>query len=130
MEGDDARDLEPTQRQLEVLEVFTRIPTPTLREAGVLLGIKSTNGVTDHVKALVRKRLLVHHPLIARSLRVTDLGHARLGRAAPERTWCDCFASALSRGTVTISTAGTLHIKGAYGCPDPIKFCPWCGRKL
>ena len=55
------QDLSPRQR--EVLDyIATTIQThgipPTYREIGDALGIASTNGVADHVKALVRKGYL------------------------------------------------------------------------
>jgi SOS-response transcriptional repressor LexA len=73
-----------TARQREVLEVITRetgrngIP-PTVRELGVLLGINSTNGVKDHLKALEKRGVLTHQPGKARSLKVlvTLPGHQR-----------------------------------------------------
>mgnify|MGYP006093638095 CR=1 FL=1 len=51
-------DLAPRQR--EVLEYIASYMdnqgmSPSLREVGDALGIKSTNGVADHIKALVRK---------------------------------------------------------------------------
>ena len=54
---------ELTKRQAEVLEVIARhieemgYP-PTIRELGDALGIRSTNGVNDHLKALERKGYL------------------------------------------------------------------------
>ena len=69
-------DLAPRQR--EVLEVIASwvqqrgIP-PSLREIGDVLGIRSTNGVADHIKALVRKGYIerVSGSGIARGLRLT-----------------------------------------------------------
>ena len=54
-------DLSP--RQKEVLEyiistITRRNMPPTYREIGDALGIASTNGVSDHVKALIRKEYL------------------------------------------------------------------------
>lgn len=56
-----ANELSP--RQAEVLDVIRRAVDrrgfpPTYREIGDALGISSTNGVADHVKALVRKGYL------------------------------------------------------------------------
>jgi repressor LexA len=54
---------EPSKRQRDVLDFVSAtiqqrgIP-PTYREIGDALGISSTNGVADHVKALVRKGYL------------------------------------------------------------------------
>ena len=45
-----------THRQAEVLDFIERMPIPpTLREIGAELGIASTNGVNDHLRALERK---------------------------------------------------------------------------
>lgn len=50
----------PSPRQRDVLELFRaraadRLPPPTYREIGDVLGIASTNGVADHVAALIKK---------------------------------------------------------------------------
>lgn len=63
-----------TQRQQQVLDFITRrieeagYP-PTIREIGEEMGIKSTNGVNDHLKALERKGFLVREGLKSRALR-------------------------------------------------------------
>lgn len=45
---------------------------PTLREIGVHLGIKSTNGVNDHLRALERKGYLTREDMKSRTLRPTE----------------------------------------------------------
>lgn len=56
-----------TQRQQKVLD-FIRSHflasghPPTLREIGAFMGIRSTNGVNDHLKALERKGVLIRGP--------------------------------------------------------------------
>jgi SOS-response transcriptional repressor LexA len=45
---------------------------PTLREIGKALGIGSTNGVNDHLKALEHKGYLVRSDLLSRSLVLTS----------------------------------------------------------
>jgi len=45
---------------------------PTLREIGEHMGIKSTNGVNDHLKALERKGYLVREELKSRALRPVE----------------------------------------------------------
>ena len=68
-----------TARQQEILEfiastVDQRGVAPTFREIGDALGIRSTNGVADHVKALERKGY-IERPGgrgSARSIRLTD----------------------------------------------------------
>jgi hypothetical protein len=45
---------------------------PTIREIGNALGIRSTNGVNDHLRALERKGYLVRSEMKSRSLQVVD----------------------------------------------------------
>jgi repressor LexA len=63
-----------TDRQKRVLEFIRRSTTargypPTLREIGEELGIRSTNGVSDHLKALERKGYLERDDFRSRALR-------------------------------------------------------------
>ncbi len=56
--------LQPTARQRDILDfmhatIRQRGYGPTLREIGKKFEIKSTNGVTDHMKALERKGYVV-----------------------------------------------------------------------
>lgn len=43
---------------------------PTLREIGTVVGIKSTNGVNDHLRALVRKGLITREECKSRAIRI------------------------------------------------------------
>ena len=66
-----------TQRQKAVLEyicesIQDRGYPPTLREIGNHLGIKSTNGVNDHLRALERKGYLTREDMKSRTLRPTS----------------------------------------------------------
>jgi len=45
---------------------------PTLREIGAHMGIHSTNGVNDHLRALERKGYITRDDLKSRGLRVVD----------------------------------------------------------
>jgi repressor LexA len=72
------RDEEPagilTDRQREVLDFITgsirkRGYPPTLREIGSHFGIRSTNGVNDHLRALEKKGFLHREDLKSRALR-------------------------------------------------------------
>lgn len=68
--------LELTERQQEVLEfIEDRIREwgypPTIREIGEHLGIRSTNGVADHLKALKRKGFLNQDSMKSRALKPT-----------------------------------------------------------
>jgi len=64
-----------TQRQKMVLEfIQSTIDSdgypPTLREIGNFMGIRSTNGVNDHLRALERKGYLRREDMKSRALRV------------------------------------------------------------
>jgi hypothetical protein len=76
----EAPELAPRQREvLAAIESATaeRGYPPTLRELGAALGISSTNGVYDHLRALRRKGAITWDPTKARTLRVTAAGRAR-----------------------------------------------------
>lgn len=67
-----------TDRQRMVLEyicesIQDRGYPPTLREIGLKLGIRSTNGVNDHLRALERKGYLTREDMKSRTLRPTDI---------------------------------------------------------
>ncbi len=56
-----------TPRQREVLDTIKRYAEcygfpPTVRELGEMLGIKSTNGVNEHLRALEKKGAIVRFP--------------------------------------------------------------------
>ncbi len=63
-----------TKRQQMVLDFITHSITdrgypPTLREIGSHMGIRSTNGVNDHLRALERKGYLKREDMKSRALR-------------------------------------------------------------
>jgi repressor LexA len=63
-----------TDRQREILDFISRSITkrgypPTLREIGSHFGIRSTNGVNDHLRALEKKGYLQREDLKSRALR-------------------------------------------------------------
>lgn len=65
-----------TQRQEMVLQyiqssIVERGYPPTLREIGNFMGIRSTNGVNDHLRALERKGYLTREDMKSRALRPT-----------------------------------------------------------
>jgi repressor LexA len=67
-----------TQRQQMVLDfirssIVDRGYPPTLREIGARMGIRSTNGVNDHLRALERKGYLTREDMKSRALRPTNL---------------------------------------------------------
>jgi repressor LexA len=70
---DDARGV-LTDRQQEILNFISQSITergypPTLREIGLHFGIRSTNGVNDHLRALEKKGFLQREDLKSRALR-------------------------------------------------------------
>src|SRR5262245_57658251 len=75
MEGSMSTEREAlTDRQKQVLHLIEQSITqrgypPTLREIGEQMGIRSTNGVNDHLKALEKKGYLVREDLKSRALR-------------------------------------------------------------
>ncbi len=67
-----------TQRQQMVLDfirqsIQDRGYPPTLREIGAKMGIRSTNGVNDHLRALERKGYLTREDMKSRALRPVDV---------------------------------------------------------
>jgi repressor LexA len=76
-----------TPRQQQVLEfirssIRERGYPPTLREIGQHMGIRSTNGVNDHLRALEHKGYLTREDMKSRSLRPTDLASSNGARAS------------------------------------------------
>lgn len=70
-----------TDRQQEILEFIStsiqdRGYPPTIREIGEHMGIRSTNGVNDHLKALERKGFLRRDDLKSRAMRPVHLDDA------------------------------------------------------
>ena len=70
-----------TVRQRQVLlciriAIVSKGYPPTLRDIGRELGIKSTNGVSDHLRALVRKGYLTTATKLSRGITLTEAGRA------------------------------------------------------
>lgn len=66
-----------TDRQARVLDCIRsylneRGYPPTIRELGELIGVRSTNGVVDHLRALERKGYLTREDMKSRGLRLID----------------------------------------------------------
>lgn len=81
-----------TERQQAILDfiqhsIRTRGYPPTLREIGAKMGIRSTNGVSDHLRALERKGYLRREDKMSRALRPVTPGRgtARPPSASPMR---------------------------------------------
>jgi repressor LexA len=68
-----------TKRQEQTLDfirqsIVERGYPPTLREIGEHMGIRSTNGVNDHLRALERKGYLRREDMKSRALKLVDSG--------------------------------------------------------
>ncbi len=86
-----------TDRQQQVLHYIRQSITdrgypPTLREIGAHMGIRSTNGVNDHLRALERKGYLTREDMKSRALRPRDIddlppgdGHALVAKPANDQ---------------------------------------------
>jgi repressor LexA len=108
-----------TERQKAVLDFIVesiqdRGYPPTLREIGNHLGIRSTNGVNDHLRALERKGYLTREDMKSRTLRPTP---------------STSTLSTLTSSTLTSSTRGGLSVElhGSMEEPEMIDI-PILGR--
>lgn len=61
---------------------------PTLREIGAHMGIRSTNGVNDHLRALERKGFLARADGLPRTMTVMD--SVSKGPPPPGQSVCPC----------------------------------------
>ncbi len=66
-----------TDRQRAILEYIREAITsvgraPTIREIGAQFGITSTNGVRDHITALIRKGYVVKDEVVSRGIRLAE----------------------------------------------------------
>src|ERR671939_670148 len=104
-----------TQRQQMVLDfirqsIADRGYPPTLREIGARMGIRSTNGVNDHLRALERKGYLTREDMKSRTLRPTEatldlVGHGSASRAVGLRGINGGRANGNGNGTPTLTAA-------------------------
>jgi repressor LexA len=80
-------DTELSDRQLSILSLIQqRIDEqgypPTIREIGAEVGLRSTNGVAEHLRSLVEKGYLEKEEMKSRALTPTDKGRAATGGGA------------------------------------------------
>jgi repressor LexA len=105
-----------TPRQRQILTFITRrieeqgYP-PTIREIGEEMGIRSTNGVNDHLKALERKGYLRREGLKSRALRPVELDE---GAASSDPAVAPPFASSAAASSAAASVHA-LPSRGAVG---------------
>ncbi len=87
-------DQEISDRQLDILKYIQRqledhgYP-PTIREIGAEVGLRSTNGVAEHLRSLIRKGYLEKEDMKSRALTPTDKARAvtRPAHAGGEGAW-------------------------------------------
>jgi repressor LexA len=100
-----------TQRQQMVLDYIRQSITdrgypPTLREIGAQMGIRSTNGVNDHLRALERKGYLTREDMKSRALRpVRQDSEPLFGRSLGDEVSVDAVEPALQTGTLSTGPA-------------------------
>ena len=74
-------DQEISDRQLDILKYIQRALEdhgypPTIREIGAEVGLRSTNGVAEHLRSLIRKGYLEKEDMKSRALTPTDKARA------------------------------------------------------
>ncbi len=99
-----------SKRQREILEYVHRRSVqdgvlPSYREIGDAMGIRSTNGVSDHLKALVRKGFLSRvggagKAALARSMTLTDAALVELGASSRSTGGGDVLPTAFGDGEI------------------------------
>lgn len=78
-----------TSRQVDVLRAIDEhvrvfgFP-PSQREIALAIGIRENclQAVEDHIRAMAKKGLVIHHQRTPRGLKITDAGHEAMRAAA------------------------------------------------
>ena len=107
-----------THRQEMVLQYIQSSITergypPTLREIGNFMGIRSTNGVNDHLRALERKGYLTREDMKSRALRPTVFDVKTNG--AHVTSYAGAAAVAAVNGSVPHNGNGVADAARGYG---------------
>lgn len=132
----------PTHKQLLVLafvraEVEAHGSAPTMREIGAHMGIASTNGVNDHLRALERKGWLARRPGRARALALTPAGAALLeARSAVQVDAHEDGELACAVVVHRVIQGGDCPVCGVLACVMPVNgsepgetYCGECGHR-
>lgn len=130
-----------TRRQRLVLDFVVsflreRGYPPTLREIGAHLGIKSTNGVSDHLRALERKGYIVRSSMLSRGIRPIDEAADVLAATTAERDayrsaflqlapWCDDCGDRLATVGVCVDDADPVYDPRL----QPVECCDRCADR-
>lgn len=102
-----------TDRQQQVLHYIRQSITergypPTLREIGAHMGIRSTNGVNDHLRALERKGYLTREDMKSRALRPRDLDAGAPDAIRGALAGAEAPANDLESDVVEIAVVGRI----------------------
>src|SRR5689334_6364314 len=118
-----------TDRQQQVLEYIRSSITqrgypPTLREIGAHMGIRSTNGVNDHLRALERKGYLTREDMKSRALRPMENGRpmemARMQDVESELGGGEDAANTVSRDGASSADILEIPVLGRIAAGQPI----------
>jgi repressor LexA len=101
-----------TKRQEQTLDFIRRSIVergypPTLREIGEHMGIRSTNGVNDHLRALERKGYLRREDMKSRALKLVDAA-ATLTQNVPENDASPTVEAAVDEHMVEVQILGRV----------------------
>jgi len=115
-----------TDRQRKVLEyicesIRERGYPPTLREIGLHLGIRSTNGVNDHLRALERKGYITREDMKSRTLRPTERTLQLVGAGAAVPARGGVLASARQERSVDDEDMLEIPILGRVAAGAPVE---------
>jgi len=126
----DKTDRALTDRQRLVLEyichsIDDRGYPPTLREIGNKLGIRSTNGVNDHLRALERKGYLTREDMKSRTLRPTQLTLRLVGGGPAGGTSTVAASGAPARSSLGVRRA---QLEDGPAANDDMLSIPILGR--
>ncbi len=106
---------------------------PTLREIGAATGIKSTNGVSEHLRLIERKGYIVRSSMLSRGIRLVDDVSHEQGSVTAERDayrdaflklapWCSICCDRLA----TVELSSDEYVATYYASQKPIKCCDGC----
>ena len=124
-----------TDRQRAVLEFISESISdrgfpPTLREIGNRLGIRSTNGVNDHLRALERKGYLTREDMKSRTLRLVRTPDGRTMSEGEDDDLPDLDANGDlgSHGLRGVTSMAGLATRAANDADDDLLTIPIVGR--
>ena len=91
---------------------------PTLREIGAKMGIRSTNGVNDHLRALERKGYLTREDMKSRALRPTEHANSNLD---PDESGAHLVANLVAKEIGKDIPLGRTHASAANDDEDVVE---------